>query len=61
MWFEQFSACRENNGFEEVNLEKGVAILQQRGDDALNCDCENEVLCETAQPWNESTTFPVES
>lgn len=66
-WHDQISvlngplAVREKNGFEKVNLEEGVFIIKQRGDDALNLDSENEVLCGRAQPWNESTTFPVES
>lgn len=43
LWFERFSGCKEDNGFEGVNLEKVVFIIEQREDDIFNYDCDNEV------------------
>ena len=33
--FERSSIFREKNGFEDISLEKGLVIIQQRGDNAL--------------------------
>lgn len=58
LWFERFSGCKEDNGFEGVNLEKVVFIIEQREDDIWPWQWS---LHEPTQPRNESTTSPAGS
>lgn len=55
--FERSSIFREKNGFEDISLEKGLVIIQQRGDNAVNLDSENEILCrQLSHEMNQQTS-----
>lgn len=52
--FERSSIFREKNGFEDISLEKGLVIIQQRGDNALPEPWQGEwnpVVDSSAMKW----------